>query len=330
MIIKSYEIEKIDFKKIKILLLYGKNDGFKKEFSDSLLDKIHETLIYDQNEILEKQDIFFENIYSSSLFDNTRNIIIKRVTDKFLNIIEKIDFNKIKDLKIILNADALEKKSKLRSKFEKDKNLVCVAFYPDNNQTLSKLAYQYLKKNNISLSSSNVNFIIDKCKGDREVFKKELEKIILYCRNGKKITEESLAKLINLNENHNISELVDSYLLKNNKKIIKILNENNFNNEDCILITRTFLNKSKKLLILSHEYNRNNNMELTISNAKPPIFWKEKDITIQQIYKWKPQNIKKLIYKLNEIELIIKKNITISISVISDFIFDENFWQFSN
>ena len=204
MIIKSYEIEKIDFKKIKILLLYGKNDGFKKEFSDSLLDKIHETLIYDQNEILEKQDVFFENIYSNSLFDNTRNIIIKRVTDKFLNIIEKIDFNKVNDLKIILNADVLEKKSKLRSKFEKDKNLVCVAFYPDNVQTLSKLAYQYLKKNNISLSSSNVNFIIDKCKGDREVFKKELEKIVLYCRDGKKITEESLAKLINLNENLNL------------------------------------------------------------------------------------------------------------------------------
>ena len=146
MIIKSYEIEKIDLKKIKILLLYGKNDGFKKEFSDNLLDEIHETLIYDQNEILEKQDIFFENIYSNSLFDNTRNIIIKRVTDKFLNIIEKIDFNKVNDLKIILNADVLEKKSKLRSKFEKDKNLVCVAFYPDNNQTLSKLAYQYLKR----------------------------------------------------------------------------------------------------------------------------------------------------------------------------------------
>ena len=75
MIIKSYEIEKIDFKKIKILLLYGKNDGFKKEFSDNLLDEIHETLIYDQNEILEKQDIFLK-IFTLAHFLTIQEILL--------------------------------------------------------------------------------------------------------------------------------------------------------------------------------------------------------------------------------------------------------------
>ena len=233
-------------------------------------------------------------------------------------------------MKIILNAEVLEKRSKLRTKFEKDKKLTCVAFYPDTSQVLIKIASLYLKKNDISLSVSNINFVVDKCKGDRGLLQKELEKIILYCRDGRKITEENLTKLINLNENHDISELVNSYLLKNNKKIIKILNENNFSNEDCILITRTFLNKSKKLLRLSDEYKKNNNIELTISGAKPPIFWKEKETTIQQIYKWEPKNIRNLIYKLNEIELIIKKNVSISISLISDFLFDYEFSQPNN
>ena len=88
-------------------------------------------------------------------------------------------------------------------------------------------------------------------------------------------------------------------LLRTKKKIISILNENNFSNEDCIVITRSFLIKAKKLLALSTTFETNKNIELTISSAKPPIFWKEKEITKQQIYKWSPKNIKELIYKYN-------------------------------
>ena len=59
---------------------------------------------------------------------------------------------------------------------------------------------------------------------------------------------------------------------------------------------------------------------MTISSAKPPIFWKEKEMTKQQIYKWKPKNVKKLIYLLSETELKIKKNIDNSINLVTDFI----------
>ena len=142
--------------------------------------------------------------------------------------------------------------------------------------------------------------------------------------NGKKLNAENILKLTNLIENHSISELVDNCLAKNKKKIINILNENNFNNEDCIMITRTFLLKSKKILNLSSEFTSNKNIDLTISSAKPPIFWKDKEITKQQIYKWTPENIKQLIYRLNEIELLVKKNINNSINLVTDFILDQS------
>ena len=139
---------------------------------------------------------------------------------------------------------------------------------------------------------------------------------------GKTISQGYIAKLTNLSENYSISELVDNCLAKNQKKTIYILNENNFNNEDCILIIRTLLNKSKKILKLSNDYANNNNIDLAISSAKPPIFWKDKEITKQQIYKWKPDNIKKLIFKINEIELLVKKNLNNSINLITDFLLD--------
>ena len=323
MIIKSFEINKINVDQNKFTLFYGKNEGFKNEATKNLIKDKDEITKYEEKEVLENIYDFIESILSKSLFESEKIIIIKRVTDKILKIIDEIDSKNIEDIKIILNADNLEKKSKLRSLFEKDKKYICVPFYPDTDQTLSKLTYDFLKKKNISISSSNINLIVSKCNGDREILLNELNKIEFFSKNGKKITAENIAKLTNLIENYGISELVDNCLAKNKKKIVNILNENNFNNEDCILITRTFLNKAKKILKLSSEFQNNKNIDLTISSAKPPIFWKDKEITKQQIYKWTPENIKQLIYKLSEIELLIKKNINNSINLITDFILNE-------
>ena len=323
MIIKSYEINKINFDQNKLVLLYGKNEGFKNEATNNLIKNKDEVTKYEEKEILENINDFIESILSKSLFESEKIVIIKRVTDKILKIIDEIDSKNIEDIKIILNADNLEKKSKLRSLFEKDKKYVCVPFYPDTEQTLSKLTFNFLKKKNISISQSNINLIVNKCNGDRETLLNELNKIEYFSKDRKKITAENIAKLTNLIENHSISELIDNCLTKNKKKIVNILNENNFNNDDCILITRTFLNKAKKILKLSSEFQNNKNIDLTISSAKPPIFWKDKEITKQQIYKWTPENIKQLIYKLSEIELLIKKNINNSINLITDFILNQ-------
>ena len=320
MIIKSFEINKINLDLNNLFLFYGKNEGFKNEITKNILKSKRNILNYEEKEILENGDNFVENLLTKSLFDDEKIIIIKRATDKILKILDKITEKNIEGFKIFLNADVLEKKSKLRSLFEKDKTLVCVPFYPDDNQILSKLAYSFLKDKKISISPSNINLIVNKCSGDREALINELEKIEYFSKNGKKIDNEIISKLVNLNENHSISELVDSCLVQNRKKIINILNENNFSNEDCIIIIRFFMIKAKKLLSLTKTFETNKNMDLTISSAKPPIFWKEKEITKQQIYKWKSKSIKQLIYALSEIELQIKKNINNSINLITDFI----------
>ena len=91
--------------------------------------------------------------------------------------------------------------------------------------------------------------------------------------------------------------------------------------------SKNFLNKSKKILKLSSEFEKNKNMDLTISSAKPPIFWKDKEITKHQVFNWKPNKIKKLIYELSEIELKIKKNFSISVNLITNFILEKTMSQ---
>ena len=330
MLIKSYETRKINLHKNPFVLLYGKNEGFKKEVKNNLLKNKNITINLEENEILENPNNFIESLITKSLFEEEKIIFIKRITDKFFKIFAEIWEKKIEKLIIIIDSDNLDKKSKLRSFFEKDKNCICVPFYPDTKQTLSSIAIEYLKVKKIPISNSNLNMIVNKCNGDRKNLLMELEKIELYASNGKKIDTDSLTKLINLIENHSVSELVNNCLAKNKRKTINILVENNFSNDDCIIITRTFLAKLKKILKLSIEYKKNKDVDLTISSARPPIFWKEKEITKQQILSWSPHNIRKSLYKINNIELQVKKNYERSINIIIDFILDQVSYQASS
>ena len=324
MIIKSFEIRKINQNKSNIILIYGENEGLKNNILENLIKDKDNTFKYEEKEILDNNNEFIESIFSKSLFENKKNVIIKRATDKIFKIIEEILEKKIEDLNLIINSNNLEKRSKLRSFFEKNKDLICIPVYADNLQTMTKIAYDFFKDKNISISQSNINLVVTKSNGDREILFNELDKIEHYCVNGKKLNEEIIQKLINLSQDYSISELVDNCLAKNKKKIINIFNENNFNDSDCIIIIRTLLGKSKKLLTLAEEYRDNKNIDLTIASAKPPIFWKDKEITKQQLLRWKAENIQKLIYKISQIELSIKKNLNNSLNITTDFIIHQS------
>ena len=323
MILKSFEINKINFNKNKFVLFYGKNEAFKEQVT-KLIAKGKQIFNFEEKEVLESKNSFLESIANKSLFEEEKVIIIKRASDKILSIIESINCKNLIDINIIVNADELEKRSKLRSFFEKNKEHICVPFYPDNEQTLLKLTHNFFREKNISISQSNINLIINKSRNDRKNLLNELEKIEQFCINKKKIEEKDIIKIINLSENYSISELINNFLAKRKREIIIILNENNYTNDDCILIIRSFLNKSKKILKLSEDYEKNNDINLTISNAKPPIFWKDKEITMQQIQKWKPKKIKNLIYELSQLELNIKKNLNNSIYLTTDFILERS------
>tara|TARA_Y100000590_G_scaffold6780_1_gene8769 strand:+ start:2258 stop:3256 length:999 start_codon:yes stop_codon:yes gene_type:complete len=322
MIKKSFEIDKIDLNKYSLYLFYGENEGHKNEIIKKKFEKKYENKIYryDEKEILEKKNEFFNSILSKSFFENEKLIIISRTSDKIIEIIDEIYQKKIDDIKIVLASHILEKKSKLRNYFEKGKDIICIAFYADNNQTLSRIAFSFFKDNKISISQQTINLLVDRCKGDRENLNNELNKIDNFLKSKKKINTEDILKLTNLAENYNTSELTDNCLAKNIKKTANILNENNYSNEDCILIIRTLLSKAKRLLKLQEEIKKNKSIDQAITNFKPPIFWKDKEIVKNQILNWSLKDIEKLIYKINDTELLVKKNSLNSLNIISDFL----------
>ena len=324
MILKTFELSKIKNDTI-FYLLYGKNEGLKLECINKIINKNNGKIYnYDEKQIRNETENFYENILSGSLFESSKIIIINRASDKIYEIIEDLINRNIQNVKIIINSGILETKSKIRSLFEKQKDLICIPTYPDNNDTLSKLAVNFFRDEKISISQQNINLIIEKCNGDRSYLNNELNKIKNYTSGKKKISSEEILKLVNLSENFALSELIDNCLAKNKNKITNILNENNYNTEDCVIILRTFLSKAKRILKLAIEFEKNKDINKTINSAKPPIFWKEKDIVRIQLNKWKPKKIKELINGISNIELETKKNHNNSILILTNFILEKS------
>ena len=321
MIVKAFELNKINFEINQYYLFYGENNGHKNEIIKNRVEIKYSNNIfrYDEKEILDNKDDFLNGIFSKSLFEKEKLIIISRVSDKIKTFFEEILEKKPEDIKFIFVAELLDKKSKLRSLFEKNKDLVCVPFYSDTNQTLNIIASKFFQEKKIPVSREIINLLVDRSRGDRQNLNNELGKIENYCQKTKKISYEAILKITNLAEDYNVSELTDSCLVKNLKKTITILNENNLSADDSILIIRTFLAKAKRLVKLQ-EQTKLSNIDNAISTFKPPIFWKDKDIIKQQVFYWPLKSLNKLIIEINEIELLLKKNSINSINILSDFI----------
>ncbi len=324
MIIKYFDIKNNLKKNVSFYLLYGVNIGLIEETIKTTLKPVFSKNIfnYEENEILSNIDEFKQNIFNKSFFENDKLIIINRASDKILEIIKDIIDNDITETVIILKSGALEKKSKLRNFFEKNKKTIISPFYEDNYQSLSIIAQNFFKEKKIKISPQNINLIVERSKGNRISLKNELEKIENFSFKKLSIDFDEIAKLTNLAENYSVSELADQCLAKNKKKTLKILNENNSSFEDNILIIKTFLYKLKRLKRLKIDLEIQKNLETVISSFKPAIFWKDKDLIKQQLKVWTLPQIKFLIEKVNNTELLIKKNSQISTEIINNFIFE--------
>ena len=326
MIIKSFELNKIKLKNYKLFLFYGDNEGLKEEtirnlFEKNYLEKIHR---YEEKEILDNVNGFFNSVLTKSFFDNEKLIIINRATDKIKETVEDLMEKKPEDIKIILNSKNLEKKSTLRKIFEKEKSVICVPFYEDNSQTLNSIISLFFRNKKIPISQQLINVLIERSRGDRKNLNNELEKVEAYSLNKKNLNLEEIIRLTNLADNYSASERVDHSLAKNTRKTFTILNENNFSDEDNIIIIRTLLTKLKRLVKIYELVDEKNNIEEAISASKPPVFWKDKPLVTQQIRSWKKGHLKNLIYKTNEIELLIKKNSSLAKNILSDFIINNS------
>ena len=311
--------------KYNYFLIYGENDGLKDEVIQLNFIKKYKVNTYrkSEKEILANTEGFFGNIFTKSFFENEKLILITDVSDKIYELISEIIEKNPSDIKIVLVGGLLEKKSKIRKIFEKEKNLICTPCYKDNLLSISNLIKNFFYQRKITVSQEIINLLINQTNENRKNLKNELNKIDIYLNGKSKINILDIQNLVKSSENFDLNELIDACLLFNKKKTLSILNENVFNQEDNIRMIKIFLNKLKRLKNLIIQNKEFNNFEITINNFKPPIFWKDKDILNKQLKIYSLKEVNEIIKSLNEIELTMKKRPQITNQIINNFIIDK-------
>ena len=306
MIFKNYEIENnINSIQKNIYLFYGENYGFKQDIKNKIKLNDSKTIVksFFQDEILKNEDDFYEELFNASLFGEKKINFIEKADDKILDIIKKIS-KKLTDQKIFLFAEILDKKSKIRSHFEKSKDLAIIPCYADNELNLKKIITERLKKIK-GLNSENIKIIIENSNLDRTKLNNELDKIET-CFNDKEIKIAELIKLLNINENESFDKLRDAALAGQNNSTNKLLNETIIDEDRSFYYLNSINQRVRKILeIISIE---GKSLEQAIDTLKPPIFWKDKPYIILQAKKWNQKKINKLFRETYNLEIKLKSN----------------------
>lgn len=309
MIFKSYileqNIENILSK--KILLFYGENEGLKREFKEIIKIKFNDTNILriSTNEVIKDKNILFKEILNKSLFEEKKIIFIDDVNDKLLILIEEL-INDIEDEKIFLFGNMLDKKSKIRSFFEKNKDVGIAPCYKDNEISIKNIIIKKLGKLK-GLNQQIINLISQSTNLDRNKVNNEIEKINCYFSNGK-IDLESVEKLLNLRNNDDFNLLSDEALKGNKIKTNTLLGDTNFDAENNFYYLNILNQRMIKLNEIENLKKSGNKIEDLLSIMKPPIFWKDKPILLEQAKRWNKKKINSALDQIYRTELKIKSN----------------------
>ena len=312
MLLKSQEIvlKNKDFFKEKIILLYGENQDLINDLNQQIVSKFIQekkiSKLFFEEDIIKNPENIINYYLNGSLFDDNKNIsIIKNCTDKILEIVNKIKSN-INNNVIILNSEILLKNSKLRQFGEYDKLAICIPCYQETKFDIKKFLTQQIQINNIQLSDSQSEVIINSSSLKRSKIKEVMEKLNLY-KNSGKITDQIIEEIctdVDLKKN---DEIIDILLSKNEKNINEFIsNMSNYEKNfiEIIIILRSFIIK----ILDIQKNNKNLSIDERIERYKPPIFWKDKD-RIKNILKiWSANNLEKFLSNLNIIETEFKRN----------------------
>jgi len=316
MIVKSYEIQNKtkDLLNFNLFLIYGENLGLRKDViqiikkSVNLNENNYEFISFYEDDILNNKENFYSSIYSGSLFGAKKIILINNGTDKIIELIKDVGEKKVENTYILISSEILEKKSKIRNYFEISKQALCVPCYSDDEKSLTIIAASELKKNNISLSREIINFLVSKSNFDRNNLRNEISKIVSFSSNQKKVELNQIKEIVNFSGEYKSDNFVNECLCGNISQYKKGLSELYIGAVNQFFLLRILSNKIQKLVYMKEIEKNYDNVDNLLNLTKPPIFWKEKPIIKKQLSIWNLDELKKIIYKINDIEFLCKKN----------------------
>ena len=322
MILKSYLLENNpnNLNQYNSILFYGENNGLKDDFKEkiNILNKDAEVITFYQEDILKDNNILINNIVNESLFNSKKIIIINEANDKILVSLEEVLEKVNENIKIFIFCNLLDKKSKIKNSFEKDKSFAIIPCYQDTERTLINYINNTLK-NYKGLTGEIINLVIENSNLDRRTIKNEIKKIKRLFVD-KIIDKKKLIELLNFRLDNNFENIRDATILGDKEKVNKLMGEMEFHESDTFMYINQLYIRFNRLIEIKQIEKTTKDNELAMESIKPKIFWKEKPIYSKQSRKWDLDRLKITLSRISNTELLMKTNSAIRNEILLKFL----------
>jgi len=310
MILKSYLVENNtnSLKSYICTLFYGENNGLKIDFKNKIKyeNKESEVINLFEEDLLNNKNILLSEVNNLSLFTSKKIIFLHELSDKVFNTVEDILNKRNEDIQVYIFSKILDKKSKLRSLFEKKKELAAIPCYQDNERTLQQYISNKLK-NLKGVTPEIINFIMKNSYLDRGIINGEIEKIKTYFTNNH-IERNEIESLLNIKDDESFEKIRDATLLGDKLNVNKLIGEIRFQSEENFYYLNQLYIRFSKLLEIQDFNESVKDYEVTLEQIKPRIFWKDKPALLRQLKIWDIQGIQLAINDISKIEILMKRN----------------------
>lgn len=258
-------------------------------------------------EIRKDKGLVIDATKAIGFFPGPRMVFIKNGTDGLSDLFSDIIHNYQEgDAFIIVTANKLNTRSKLRKLFESSKTAISIGVYPDPLTTQEiELAIKNVGIQNITTDARKNLEQLAKSVEYNE-FEQVLEKIFLYkIDDDTPISSEDISKCINLSSEIELDDLINKICEGNTKGLSPLLLNLNTKGQTP---TSTY--------IIINQYFRNlhmlaiqpSNIEQAISRIRPPVFGDRRNKLLSNSRKWGVKRLEKALNLLHENGLTLRSS----------------------
>ncbi len=215
-----------------------------------------------------------------------------------------IDSGRETEAWLLVTAGELSAQSKLRTLFERQKDLAILACYHDEGRDLERFVSSELHRLGINAQAEVISHMAKMLGNDRAVTLSEIEKIDLYLGDERKLTFEQLEDLLGDNAQFTIYKLCNVVAVGDISRLSDLLHKLYDSGVQPIGVLRVVYAHLQKLLQLHNLCSKGISVEQAMTQMR--VFFKQKPEMRKQLSRWDMKNLRKMLDLLLSAECEIK------------------------
>ncbi len=299
---------------VKSVLLYGPDQGLVRDYAKRLAQKCindasdpFATSEFTGPQLKSDNSLLVDAAFSMSLAGGDCVVRVRDAQDFLTEPLQHIFALKTQAWPILIEAGELPPRSNLRKLYEQSPDLAAIACYPEEGRALESFIKDFLSEENLSIEPAALAFLTVSLAGDRQIIRRELEKLVLYAKSKPespdRVTEADTIACIGDSSETSLDNLVYSVGDGNQSAIDKTLVKAYSEGINPVTAIRAVQRHFQRLHFVKGQMSEGGNLDQALSRLRPPVFFKRKADFQRQARNWSVDNLSRALILATENEI---------------------------